>query len=240
MPKAIHISIITLILVAIGFTAVMLVLRYDEKGEENMPFDISKLSLISSINAEDVKDKEHLWNKSVGQDNDIYIYIEKNKGYDKTETIEKIVINNFKINQNPTKGQIAIYKPSNNEKELFENIEDNKADEIIFTGEQLTKIKELKISNQGGIIAFRIANQKLGSYVSNDNEIDYKDLLKKIGIKEDEIKANISFDISIVLAEGKQYKTTINIDMPVEGVVEKGRNSKEINGKDFVFKRGEF
>ena len=38
MPKALHIAIIFLIIIAIGFTAVMLILRYDEKGEENMPF----------------------------------------------------------------------------------------------------------------------------------------------------------------------------------------------------------
>lgn len=240
MPKALHISIIVLILVAIGFTAIMLILRYDEKGEENMPFDISKISIISSINAEDIEDNKNLWNKSVGEDNDIYIYIEKNKNYHKTEAIEKIVLNNFIINQSPQKGEITIYKPSNNEKELFENVPEYNSEEIIFTGEQLTKIKELKISNQGGLIAFRVANRKLGSYISNDKEIDYKDLLKKIGIKEDEIKLNISFDISIILTENKQYKTTINIDLPVEKVVEDGKSSKEINGKDFIFKRGEF
>lgn len=237
MPKALHISIIALIIVAIGFTAVMLILRYDEKGEENMPFDISKISIISSINGQDVEDDDNLWNKSVGQDNDIYIYIEKNDNYKKTETIEKIVLNNFKISQKPQKGELTIYKPSNNEKELFENINENKAEEIIFTGEQLTKIKELKISNQGGIVAFRLANQNIGKYVSNDNEIDYKDLLKKINIKEEDIKANISFDVNIVLADSKQFKSTIDLELPAEGIVESGKSSIEFMGKDFVFKR---
>ena len=237
MPKALHISIIALIIVAIGFTAVMLILRYDEKGEENMPFDISKISIISSINGQDVEDDDNLWNKSVGQDNDIYIYIEKNDNYKKTETIEKIILNNFKISQKPQKGELTIYKPSNNEKELFENINENKAEEIIFTGEQLTKIKELKISNQGGIVAFRLANQNIGKYVSNDNEIDYKDLLKKINIKEEDIKANISFDVNIVLADSKQFKSTIDLELPAEGIVESGKSSIEFMGKDFVFKR---
>ena len=239
MPKALHISIIILILVAIGFTAMMLILRYDEKGEENMPFDISKISIISSINGQDIEDNNNLWNKSVGQDNDIYIYIEKNKNYNKTETIEKIVLNNFKISNNPKKGQLSIYKPSNNEKELFENIDQYKSDEIVFTGEQLTKIKELKISNQGGIVAFRLANQNLGSFVSNDKEIDYKDLLKKINILEQDIKVNVSFDVTIVLSEDKQFKSTIELDLPIEGIVETGKSSKEILGKDFVFKRAE-
>ncbi len=237
MPKALHISIIVLIIVAIVFTAIMLILRYDEKGEENMPFDISKISVISSINALDVEDDKNLWNKSVGQDNDIYIYIKKNKDYSKTETIEKIILDSFKIDKKPQKGQIVIYKPCNNEKELFENTDEFKSEEITFTGEQLTKIQELKISNQGGIVAFRLANQNLGSYVSNDEEIDYKDLLKKINVAEDEIKTNISFDVTIVLAGNKQFKSTIELDLPVEGVIEDGKSSKEIDGKDFVFKR---
>ena len=237
MPKALHISIIALIIVAIGFTAVMLILRYDEKGEENMPFDISKISVISSISGQDVEDDDNLWNKSVGQNNDIYIYIEKNDNYKKTETIEKIVLNNFRISEKPQKGELTIYKPSNTEKELFENIEENKSEEIIFTGEQLTKIKELKISNQGGIIAFRLANQNIGNYVSNDNEIDYKDLLKKINVKEEEIKTNISFDVNIFLAEGKHFKATIDIDLPAEGIIESGKSSVEFMGKDFIFKR---
>jgi len=237
MPKALHLSIIFVILVAIGFTAIMLILRYDEKGEENMPFDISKVSLISSINAQDIADDKNLWNKAVGQDNDVYIYIEKNKGYSKTETIEKIILDNFKIDKEPQKGQVVIYRPCNNEKELFENTEEFKCEEITFTGEQLTKIQELKISNQGGIIAFRLANQNLGSYVSNDKEIDYKDLLKKINVLEDEIKVSISFDVTIKLTESKQFKTTISIELPVEGVIENGKSSKEIEGKDFIFKR---
>ena len=239
MPKALHISIIVLIIVAIVFTAIMLILRYDEKGEENMPFDISKISVISSINAQDLEDDKNLWNKSVGQDNDIYIYIEKNKNYKKTETIEKIILDNFKIEKEPQKGQIVIYIPCNNEKEIFENTDEYKSEEITFTGEQLTKIQELKISNQGGIIAIRIANQNLGNYVSNDEEIDYKDLLKKINVAEEEIKTNISFDVTIKLTESKQFKTNINVDLPVEGVIENGKSSKEMEGKDFVFKRVE-
>ena len=239
MPKALHISIIILIIVSIIFTAIMLTLRYDEKGEENMPFDISKISIISSINSQDNEDKKNLWNKSVGQDNDVYIYIEKNKDYRQTETIEKVILNNFRVNEEPKKGNISIYQPSINEKELFENIDKYKSEEIIFTGEQLTKMQELKISNQGGIIAFRIANQNLGNYVSNDKEIDYKNLLKKINIDEEEIKASISFDVSIVLSEGVQYRTTINIEVPIEKIVETGKSSKEINGKENVFKRVE-
>ena len=120
---------------------------------------------------------------------------------------------------------------------MFENTDEYKSEEITFTGEQLTKIQDLKISNQGGIVAIRLANQNLGSYISNDKEIDYKDLLKKINVVEDEIKTNISFDVTIKLTESKQFKTTINIDLPVDGIIDNGKSSKEIEGKEFVFKR---
>ena len=239
MPKALNVSIIVLIIVAIIFTAIMLILRYDEKGEENMPFDIKKISIISSINGQDIEDSKHLWNKSVGQDNDIYIYIEKNKDYNRTEAIKKIVINNFKINKSPTKGKISFFQPSNNEKEFFENIDKFRTDAMVFTGAQSSNLKELKISNQGGIVAFRVAIQNLGSYVSNEKILDYKDLLKKTNIDEEDIKANISFDVTMELSENIKYRTSISIDIPAEKIVENGKSSKEINGKDFVSKRVE-
>ena len=239
MPKALHVSIIVLIIVAIIFSAIMLILRYDEKGEENMPFDVSKISIISSINGQDIEDSNHLWNKAVGQDNDIHLYIEKNKNYKETETIDKVVLNNFVISESPKKGTILFFQPSNNEKEFFENIDKYKTEEIIYTGAQLTNWKELKISNQGGLIAFRVANQNLGTYVSNEKEIDYKNLLKKINIKEEDIKLKMSFDVSIVLTGEKQYKTTVDIELPAKGIVETGKEGIEINGKDLVFKRVE-
>jgi len=58
-------------------------------------------------------------------------------------------------------------------------------------------------------------------------------------VAEEEIKTNISFDVTIKLTESKQFKTNINVDLPVEGVIENGKSSKEMEGKDFVFKRVE-
>ena len=48
----------------------------------------------------------------------------------------------------------------------------------------------------------------------------------------------LTFDLTIKLAESNQYKTTINLKLPVENVIEQGTASKEItNLKDFIFKR---
>ena len=237
MKKALHVAIISVIIVAIAFTALMIFLNYDKNGETNMPFNISKISIISTTDAEDVEDKGNRWNKIVELDNDVYIYIEKNKDYKKTEAIKEIVINNFKIIKAPKVGEIATYRPSTNEKEIFENIEEYKTEEIVFSGDQKTNIQNLKISNQGGQIAFRCANQNLGNFISNEEEINYNDLLKKTNINYEEVESEISFDINIVLENGKKFKSTIQIQMPEENIIKDGKSSKEISGKEFVFKR---
>ena len=56
MKKALHMSVIIIIVVAIVFTGLMFALRYHEKGETNMPFDISKISIISSTDGQNVEE----------------------------------------------------------------------------------------------------------------------------------------------------------------------------------------
>ena len=43
------------------------------------------------------------------------------------------------------------------EKVMFKNTNENETEEIVYTGEMESNIKQQKISNQGGIIAFRYA-----------------------------------------------------------------------------------
>ena len=54
----------------------MLILNYDEKGETNMPFKVSKISIVSTVNGQDVENSEAKWDINVIQNNDVYIYIE--------------------------------------------------------------------------------------------------------------------------------------------------------------------
>ena len=53
--------------------------RGNEKAKkivrENMPFSISKISIISTVDGQDVENSEHKWEKIVNQNNDIYIYV---------------------------------------------------------------------------------------------------------------------------------------------------------------------
>ena len=69
--KLMHLSIIIVMIVAIIFTALIIVLKYGYSGETNMPFEITKISVISTVGAQDVDNKSTNWNLQVSQDNDI-------------------------------------------------------------------------------------------------------------------------------------------------------------------------
>ena len=57
-------------------------------------------------------------------------------------------------------------------------------------------------------------------------------------ITEDELKATITFDLTIKTESGKEYKSNLSFDMPVEGVVENGTAAKEITDlSNIIFKR---
>lgn len=239
--KLMHLCIIIVMIVAIIFTAVIIVLKYGHDGEKNMPFEVTKISVISTVGAQDVDNKSTNWNLQVSQDNDINIYIQKNDKYTKTETIKSIIIDNINISKAPLVGTIKFYRPSKNKVLMFENIQEYEINQISFTGNKSANIQELKIGNQGGILAFRCANQNVGTYKSSeDREIAYKELLKKLNINNNDLKATINFDITIELDSGESFKGTYNIDVPIDDIVLKGQTAVEITDfKDTVFKRVE-
>ena len=237
--KIIHLCIIFIIIIAIIFTAIMFILRYDEKGEINMPFNLNKINIISTIDGKDMQDESNKWNIEITQNNDLNLYIERNENYRKQETIKCVKINNITVLEKPTIGDIKIYKPINDELVLYKNIEENSVSELEYVGAQATNNKNMEISNQGGVIQFRCSNLNIGTYISNeDEEINYKDLIKKINIKEEDITAKIAFDLIICLNSGKAFKAEVTLKIPNEGIVENGKQGLEINDlNDIVFKR---
>ena len=82
-----------------------------------------------------------------------------------------------------------------------------------------SNLKNLEISNQGGVVVFRYANDKIAEYISNEEEINHNELLKKIGITEEQLKANINFDLTIKVESGKEYKANISLEMPIQGLI---------------------
>lgn len=237
--KIFHIIMIIIIIFVFLFIAGILVLRYQVEGEVNMPFEISKISIVESVEGVETEGAEEKWNLNVNQNNDIYVYIEKNSNYGKTEIIEEVQIKNININKQNQKGEIKLYKPVVDEKRMFINTVENEITEINYTGELESNIKEQKISNQGGIIAFRYGINNVSQYVSQtDEQIDHSQLLKLTNISQEDLKTNLSFDMIIKLASGKIYQTNINIDIPTDEIIEKGTVGTEIKELDnIVFKR---
>ena len=237
--KAFHVSIIIFIITIILFTVGIIFLKYSVEGETNMPFVLKKIAIISSVEGIDKEAGENRWAFDISQNNDINLYIEKNKKYDKQEAIKKILIDNIHIQRHSENGIINFYRPNITDSGMyFRNVEENLGQTIEYTGAMQTDLKKLEISNQGGLIMFRVANDKVAEYISNDNEINHNELLKKANVTLEDLKSKLSMDLTIKIESGKEYKANIVLDLPIEGVNENGRSSQEIiDTSNIVFKR---
>lgn len=236
--KSFHICMIIIIITVILFVVGMLVLRYNVEGEKNMPFELSKIAIISSQEGIDDGQTDTRWSFDVHQANDLYLYIEKNNEYDKTEIIKSININNFQI-ETENKDNVKIYKPDTEEENvLFKYKDENIVENIEYLGDVESDLKNLKISNQGGIIAFRCSNNYVTKYKSDEEEINHSELLKKAGVTEEKLKMNLSFNLNIILESGKEYQAEVKTELPTGNVIEEGNTSAEITDlTDIVFKR---
>lgn len=237
--KQFNIIMIAIIITIILFIVGIISLKYNEEGERNIPFKISKIVVISDVEGIDNK-TENKWDMTVDQNNDIYIYIEKNDNYKYTEAIESINIDNFNVEQNIEVGQKKLYKPELDiDSKLFKNIEENEVNSIKYQGGLNSDIKNLQISNQGGLVVFRYATINIGNYISNEDEqVNHTDLLKKLNINNNDLKFKLYFDICINLESDKKYVANISLDLPINNIVEDGVQSLEITDLDnVVFKR---
>lgn len=237
--KYFHICMILVIIAVILFILGIVILKYNVEGETNMPFNLSKITIISSSEGIDKDGGENRWAFDINQNNDIFLYIEKNKKYEKEEIIKSVIINNININKNTEIGEIVLYKPDQSlENSMFSNKEENKADTIEYVGSMESNIQQMKISNQGGIVAFRYANNKVAEYVSNEDEINHSNLLKNVNLTQEDLKAKLTFDIIIKVESGKEYQANISLDVPIENIIEEGTSSKEITDlESVIFKR---
>lgn len=237
--KIFHSVIISVIIIAILCVGGMFILRYQVEGESNMPFKISKISIIESVEGTESQGEGEKWNFNVDENNDIYIYIEKNSSYGKTEIIQSVDIKNISINKSNEKGTVKLYKPVQDEKRMFTNRKENEITEITYNGELESNIKEQKISNQGGIVAFRYSINNISQYISQDaEEIDHSQLLKLTNITQDDLRTTLTFDIIINLTSGKKYQAPISIDIPTDEIIEKGTvgiDKTDLN--NIIFKR---
>jgi len=243
--KILKISLTIVIVISILFAAGMWLLTYHEEGEINIPFKISRIVLVSSADGTSNESESNAttstginWDISVHQNNDIYLYIDKNKNYGKTELIENVKISNFNITKETDKGEVKIYKPTTEESKMFNNIPEFEIQELTYNGDLESNIKQSKISNQGGLIVFRCANNNISRYVaSGGTDINYNNLLSMTNVSQKDLKMNISFDIEIKIVNKKTYQATVSLDLPVEDVITNGTTNLEITDlEDVVFK----
>lgn len=236
--KAFHLCVVIVIISIVLFTLGIILLKYSVEGETNLPFKLKKIIIISSSEGIDKQSEGNKWAFDINQNNDIYFYIEKNRNYGKQEIIKSVLINNINV-EKEKKENIKFYKPNTEEKGgIFNNIKENEIQTIEYLGGMETDLKNLKISNQGGLIAFRYSNEKIAEYISNDEVINHNELLKKAEVKEEILKTKLNLDFTLKMESGKEYKASISLEMPVEGIVEKGTTSREITDlTNIVFKR---
>lgn len=236
LKRSIYFVIIILIAAVIG----LIILKYNVEGEQNMPFKLSELLVVSTAEGYQEKEKsDKNWDVEVYQTNDIYLDIKKNKNYKDTEVIKSIEIKNITIDENPKMGNINIYLP-NSEEQTYKYGDENKINnEFIYEGDTKSDIKKLKISNQGGKIIFRVVNKTGKRYTSNEDELKHDGtLLNKVGINNNDIKFKISFDIVINLESEVTFTGKVELELPTGDITTQGiTNLNKTETSDVIFKR---
>lgn len=238
--KIIRFFIVVFVLTLVITIISLLMLKYAVEGENNMPFELSQLIIVSTAEGIDIEGQENTWNFDLAQNNDIYIYISKNKNYKDTEIIKSITLSNFKVENGPNVGKITIYRPTENEGKIYEYKEEYIAqNSITYTGSEFTNAKKLEVANQGGILLLRMTNKDLGKYSSNEEAITHNGtILAKAGLNYEDIKCKVNFDILIELASGIKFTGNIAINLPSGNILLDGTSEYEkTDFKDIIFKR---
>lgn len=238
--KIVKRSVYFVILVLIAAIIALIILKYHVEGEQNMPFDLSEILVIST--AEGYQEKEsskNNWNVEIYQTNDIYLNIKRNKNYKETEAIKSIEIKNILIDEKPQLGNIDIYIPNSNEQTYTYTEETKVNSEIKYEGNIQSDIGNLKISNQGGMIVFRVVNKTGKKYTSNEEKLKHDGtLLSKVEVNNDDIKFKISFDIVINLESDISFTGNVELKLPSGDITTQGvTNLDKKDIREVVFKR---
>lgn len=241
--ETIKFFIAILILLLIVCIVISVVIRYQVAGETNMPFKLSKITVISTAEGEqNAENKEQTkWNLDINQNNDIYISITKNENIKKTSVINSVTIENISISEKPAVGDIKIYMPNSGDGRRFIYDESFLVEKsLTYTGGRETDEKSLTIGNQGGTISIRVSNCNVGSYISNEDAEIIHDgtLINRINIPNDNIKFSISFDLNITI-DNIKYKANISLDLPYKDITQEGitKIDLEADEQKWVFKR---
>ena len=113
IKRSVYFFILILIFAIVG----IIILKYHVEGEQNMPFKLSQILVVSSAEGIQGEESKYNWDVDLYQTNDICLNIKKNKNYKTTEAIKSIEIANISI-ERPKIGNIKIYIP-NSKKQTY-------------------------------------------------------------------------------------------------------------------------
>lgn len=238
--QTIKFCIAVVILAVIILLVVTTMIRYEVEGDKNMPFNLSKIIMVSTAEGKEINGKKK-WNFEVFQNNDLYIYIDKNENYNGEEKIIKsLKIENINITKAPIKGEVKTYMPNSVDGRIF-SYEDKYlvGDKLEYRGASESNSKTLEIGSNGGSALIRFSNTNLGQYSSdNDKEIIHDGtLLKKIKVSNEETKFDVSFDL-VIKVDNCSYRANLLLQMPCGNIIEEGTCSLEkTDMSDVIFKR---
>lgn len=232
----IAISILAIIILLVA----TIMIRYQVEGDQNMPFNISKIIVVSTAEGQETEG-ERKWNFNIHQNNDVYIYFDKNENYwGQEKKIESVRIENINITKAPTKGEIKAYMPNSLEGRLY-----NYSDEYIvngaleYKGADESNPQTLEIGENGGRALISFSNVGLEQYSSDEDEEIIHDgtLLKRIDITNEDILFDVSFDL-VITVQNASYRGNVSLQLPCGNILEEGTSSLEKNDfSDVIFKR---
>lgn len=225
---------IIILLVAIAM------IRYQVEGDKNMPFNLSKIIIVSTAEGIETEgDKK--WNFGVYQNNDVYVYIDKNENYlGKEKTIKSVRLENISITKSPTKGEVKAYMPNSVEGRLFSYDDEYIInDKLEYSGANSSNPQTLEIGSNGGSLLIRFCNTGLGEYSSDEDEEIIHDgtLLSRIEVTGEEISFDISFDL-VITVDNCSYRANVGLQLPCGNIIDEGTSSIEkTDMSDIIFKR---
>ena len=240
LKQTIKLCVAVFVFAIIILLVVTVIIRYQVEGDKNMPFNLSKVIIISTAEGTETDGKKK-WNFDVYQNNDLYIYLDKNENYVGDEKVIKSVrLENINITKAPNKGEIKVYMPNSVEGRLYSNKEEYLVNgSLEYKGAGESDSKALEVGSNGGNVLIRFSNTGLGTYSSDgDKEIVHDGtLLEKVDATDEDIKFNISFDL-VITVDNCSYRANLNYTLPCGNIIEEGTSSiEQTDFSNVVFKR---
>ncbi len=231
---------ITVLVLLLLFVAIMMI-KYEVEGETNMPYKLSKIVVIGTVEGVEAEKGKQKWNFDIYQNNDIYFYIDQNsENIKEDELIKSVKISNIQIKNTPQKGEIKTYMPNSEAGRLYSYDKQFLVEEKLeYKGSGTSNASNLEIGSKGGPVLIRFSNSNIGNYTSDkDKEIIHNStLLKKIKTTNEEIKFEMGCDFTIETTKAK-YQAEVTLELPTGNLDdEESCYLEKTDMKDIIFKR---